>query len=203
MLFVAAAGNDGFSNDLWPAYPASYAVANVIAVAATTNTDDRAWFSNYGARSVHLGAPGVDILSTVLAGTYAYSSGTSMATPHVSGAAALVLSRCALDTPALKRALLETVEPVASLVPYTITGGRLDVGLAVRSCLGPPNPPDDLTARGSNGAVTLSWSRVPGAMRYAVQRSLTAGGPYATVSTLTGTTYADTAVTNGTSTSMS
>ena len=71
MLFVAAAGNDGFDNDILPMYPASFAAPNVISVAATSNTDDRAWFSNYGASSVHLAAPGVDILSTMTGGTYA------------------------------------------------------------------------------------------------------------------------------------
>ena len=89
MLFVAAAGNNGLPNDLLPHYPASYAAPNVIAVAATTNTDTRASFSNYGAKTVHLGAPGVSILSTILNGQYGFSSGTSMATPHVSGAGAL------------------------------------------------------------------------------------------------------------------
>ena len=77
MLFVAAAGNSGFSNDILPTYPANYAAPNVVAVAATTNTDARAWFSNYGASSVHLGAPGVDILSTTIGNTYSFSSGTS------------------------------------------------------------------------------------------------------------------------------
>ena len=160
MLFVAAAGNDGFSNDLWPAYPASYPVANVVAVAATTNTDARAWFSNYGPQSVHLGAPGTDILSTIPGGTYGFSSGTSMAAPHVSGAAALVLSRCDLDTAALKEALVTTVEPVAGLAPYTITGGRLDVNSAIRSCAGPPAAPADLVAQAGDRSVALTWSRV-------------------------------------------
>ena len=69
MLFVAAAGNNGFNNDALPAYPASYHAPNVISVAATTNTDARAYFSNYGATSVHLGAPGLDILSTTIGNT--------------------------------------------------------------------------------------------------------------------------------------
>jgi subtilisin family serine protease len=198
VLFVAAAGNDGFSNDLWPAYPASYAVANVVAVAATTGTDDRAWFSNYGTASVHVGAPGVDILSTTLSGTYGFSSGTSMAAPHVSGAGALVLSRCDLDTPTLKLAILATSEPVAGLAAYTITGGRLDVNAAVRSCAGVLPPPDGLTARAGDGTVALSWTRVAGALRYTVKRSPNAGGPYATVATVTVPTHADNAVTDGT-----
>ena len=113
----------------------------MIAVAATTNADARAYFSNYGATSVHLGAPGLDILSTTIGNTYASFSGTSMATPHVSGAAALVLSHCAFSTDALKDALLSTVDPVPALASITITGGRLDVNGAIRSCdaaLAPP-----------------------------------------------------------------
>ena len=94
--------------------------------------------------------------------------------------------------------LLETVEPIAGLAQYTITGGRLDVNSAVRSCTSPPPAPGDLSARGGNATVNLSWSRVPGAMRYTVQRSLTPGGAYATLSTITGTTSVDNAVTNGT-----
>ena len=137
MLFVAAAGNNGYNNDLSAFYPASYNAANLIAVAATDNNDSLASFSNYGPTSVQLGAPGVNILSTVLGGQYGYLSGTSMAVPHVSGAAALVLSRCALNTPALKANLTEQVDLVPALNTITASGGRLNVNNALRDCTAP------------------------------------------------------------------
>lgn len=137
MLFVAAAGNNGYNNDLSAFYPASYNATNLIAVAATDNNDSLASFSNYGSTSVQLGAPGVNILSTVLAGEYGYLSGTSMAVPHVSGAAALVLSRCALSTAALKASLTEQVDLVPALNTITASGGRLNVYNALRDCTAP------------------------------------------------------------------
>jgi subtilase family serine protease len=198
MLFVAAAGNNGFSNDILPTYPASYVAPNVVAVAATTNTDDRAFFSNYGAASVHLGAPGYDILSTTIGNTYAFFSGTSMATPHVSGAAALVLSHCSFDTAALKDALLGTVEPIPSLASITITGGRLDVNSAIRSCELPAAPPT-LTALSGDGKVTLTWSGAVGATAFDVKRGTTSGGPYTLLAPdVKAKTYVDTNVVNGT-----
>src|SRR5690606_15047215 len=80
-LFVAAAGNSGTNVDVRPSYPASYALDNIVSVAATDRDDQRAWFSNYGPFGVDLAAPGVDILSTLHGGRYTRIGGTSMATP--------------------------------------------------------------------------------------------------------------------------
>ncbi|MCZ7381504.1 MAG: S8 family serine peptidase, partial [Candidatus Methanoperedens sp.] len=153
MLFVAAAGNSASNNDMTPSYPSNYNAPNVIAVAATDNKDSLAYFSNYGTTTVDLGAPGVSVLSTIKGGGYAYFSGTSMATPHVSGAALLILSKCTLDTASLKTNILTNVDPISSLTGKTVTGGRLNVNKAIRACSAPPAPDFSLSVTPSSQTV--------------------------------------------------
>lgn len=126
ILFVAAASNDGQDNDVVDTYPADYPLANIIAVAATDHKDDMAWFSNYGKRSVHVGAPGVDILSTVLGNDYELMSGTSMATPFTVGLAGMIKA----DNPELnyiqvKNLLMAGGVPISSLAGKTVSGRRI------------------------------------------------------------------------------
>src|SRR5438876_10687398 len=126
ILFVAAAGNNGTNNDTTPFYPAGYNLPNVISVAATTRTDALASFSNFGRQTVDLGAPGAAILSTTPGNTYSVFSGTSMATPHGTGVAALLKAQDpSRDWRAIKNLILAGGDPNFSLT-NTITQRRLN-----------------------------------------------------------------------------
>ncbi len=140
ILFVAAAGNgnilgNGVDNDTTPFHPASYAAANVIAVGALSGTaDGLAPFSNFGADSVDLAAPGVGVRSTLPGGRFGTANGTSMAVPHVAGAAALIWSAFPEATLAeVKQAILGSVEPLPGGSHVLSTAGQLDAGAAIQA----------------------------------------------------------------------
>lgn len=135
ILFIAAAGNSGTNNDVTASYPSGYTSANIIAVASITSTGGLSSFSQYGANTVDIGAPGSGIWSTVPVSTkgsvtagYASYNGTSMATPHVSGAAALYASiNPGASAAQIKSAIMNSATPTPSLAGKCVTGGRLNV----------------------------------------------------------------------------
>jgi subtilisin family serine protease len=137
ILFIAAAGNSGVNNDSSPHYPSSYDNANIISVASITSTGAMSSFSNYGANSVDICAPGSSITSTLpkrqgknVVSAYGSYSGTSMATPHVAGAAALYKARNSGASAAqIKSAILNSATATDSCGGRTVTGGRLNVSL--------------------------------------------------------------------------
>lgn len=129
MLFVAASGNDGTSD---PSYPAAYDLDNIISVANLSFDGELHKTSNYSGETVDLAAPGTQILSTTPGNSYGYMTGTSMAAPMVTGAAAMVYSY--YDTISLadvKEILLNSVTPMSALAGKTVSGGMLNVGAAL------------------------------------------------------------------------
>jgi subtilisin family serine protease len=138
-LFVASAGNDSHNNDgnaNFTAYPSSYDLPNILAVAAVDNRGSLGDFSNYGATTVDISAPGVDILSTLPGSSYDFWNGTSMAAPHVTGTAALVASvNSGLldDVAAIKKVIMDTGKPLAATSGKTVTGDMVNAYAAVQN----------------------------------------------------------------------
>lgn len=134
ITFVAAAGNSFGNNDSKPTYPANYVVDNVVTVAAMGGNGKKASFSNFGAKTVHVMAPGVNILSTVANNGYQKMSGTSMATPFVSGVVGLILAEEPNLTPAeVRERLIQTSVQESDLTRYTQSGGRVDAYRALKN----------------------------------------------------------------------
>lgn len=136
ILNVFAAGNDNINNDITPSYPVSYTSPSVLGVASSTSTDAKSGFSSFGVVTVDLAAPGSSVLSTFNSSTTATAtlSGTSMATPHTAGAAALLSAfNPNLSVASLKATLMNTVDPIAAWSGLIKTGGRLNVDRALRN----------------------------------------------------------------------
>ena len=150
IISVCAAGNDGVNDDVTPFDPASFTSPSILSVAASDENDGRAAFSNYGAAAVDLAAPGANIFSTYFDG-YAYSSGTSMAAPFVSGTLALMLSQNrALTVAGMKQAVLTSADRLPQWSGVTTTGARLNVFAALMAATeSAPSP---------TGAIGSGWS---------------------------------------------
>ncbi len=164
VLFVAAAGNSGGDNDIYPHYPSSYTIGNIVAVGATDHNDQRVnagWASNYGITSVDIGAPGLDIYSTVPSGGYGYKSGTSMATPHVSGVLALVKGQFpGITVDAAKTLVFNSADVLPQLAGLWVTGGRLNAAMALSGPDSiPPDPVVDLAVnQTASNRISLVWT---------------------------------------------
>ena len=191
IFFVAAAGNSNTNNDVTASYPSNYSCTKtalntvrtwdcVVAVASINSVGARSTFSSYGATTVDLGAPGEGIISTVPNNSYANYSGTSMATPHVTGAIALCESANPAITPEqIRSALLSTAVPTTSLAGRVVTGGRLDVSALVTACLNPKQ---------AQAALTISNSVLTGVAGTSIALTTSGGsGNIAPTFTVTGT----------------
>ncbi len=175
ILFVAASGNSSEDNDASPTYPANYELPNIVSVAAVDYHGNLASFSNYGATTVDLAAPGVDILSTVLGDSYASYSGTSMATPHVTAVAALVAgAEGGISTTNLRARLLNTVQPISTLNGLMAKPGIVNARNALTNTTN-PTPPAEPTVRYRKVATSFDHDSVLG------NRVLQSDDGYATV----------------------
>ena len=163
MLHVAAAGNQGRDVDLSPQFPAGFSGEHIVAVAATDHNDEPAGFTNRGRFRVDVAAPGVEIYSTLNDGEYGTKSGTSMATPHVAGAAALIAAAHPDASPAeLRHRLVHNSQTKEDLGRISNSGGRIDVGRSLEDDDQAPAIPNDLKIDNLRGEYfDIRWT-VPG-----------------------------------------
>jgi subtilisin family serine protease len=161
---VFSAGNAGTNNDVSPMDPASFDSPSIITVAASDESDGRASFSNYGQTSVDLAAPGSSILST-LQGSYAFASGTSMAAPHVAGAAALMAARNpALSVASIKTLLMQNADVLPQWAGLTASSGRLNLLNALTAAGGNNLPSVSVTSPAPGSSLPRSVAVVLEAM---------------------------------------
>jgi subtilisin family serine protease len=161
-IHIAAAGNESANNDTNPSYPAAFNVPNMIAVAAHDRNDNLADFSNYGPHTVHVAAPGVDIYSTKPNNSFQLMSGTSMATPHVSGVVGLLLAHDpTLTNDQIKARLVNTAVKAPAYQGKLISNGRVNAANALKTDNTPPATPSDFAVKTAGAsAMTVSWTEV-------------------------------------------
>ncbi|MGH7801995.1 MAG: S8 family serine peptidase [Thermodesulfobacteriota bacterium] len=158
-IFVAAAGNENINTDFAPRhYPSSFDLDNIISVAAIDINGNRASFSNWGVSSVDLGAPGVNVYSTLPNNSYGNGSGTSMATPHVAGVVALVYAlRPNWSYTDVRKQIFDNIFPLGSLSDITATGGIVNAFKAIQGLIAPPQ--DNTVFQDSFENGLISWSQ--------------------------------------------
>ena len=165
-IFIAAAGNNGRNTDNTNYYPMGYDVSNVVSVGSSTSKDSRSYFSNYGQTSVDLFAPGSGILATFPNLSYASISGTSMAAPHVAGAAAVLWAAmpAGTDYGQVITGLLDHVDPVPAFESVSVTGGRLNLLNAMEGLAAPaPDAPTGFTlVAGVESDILAQWDEHDG-----------------------------------------
>jgi subtilisin family serine protease len=200
-LFVASAGNDGADDDATPQYLCALPSENVLCVGASTNADERASFSNWGATTVDLMAPGTAIDAANRSNNgYAFWQGTSFSSPMAAGVAALLFSHRPQATPAMvKRAMMDGVDAVPAFAGITVTGGRLNADRALdeieaATAAAPaasvaPEISGTVRMERSMIASTGAWSGGPDAFRYQWLRCSSAGASCAEIAGATGASY--------------
>lgn len=198
-LFVAAAGNSSVNTDTSAHYPSSYDLDTLISVAATDNRDQLSSFSNYGAVSVDVGAPGTDIASTYPNNGYVWMSGTSMAAPHVTGLAALIWSYNPGWTPLQVRSrIFNSVRPLDTLAGKTSTGGIINAHNALfEPVLAPVAPSGLIASAASDSAIDLSWTdNADNEENFKIERSPDGSNDWVEIDTaaMDATGYTDTAL---------
>jgi subtilisin family serine protease len=212
VLLIAAAGNGGIdvigdNNDLSPVYPANYKLPNIISVAATARNDFMASFSNFGLNSVHVAAPGDDILSTYPSSLFTYLSGTSMSASFVSGLAGLLYSNYGnFNYSQIRGTILRFVDIVPALQGLIQTGGRINAYSALSSLLPPTGfyqknqSSRQVSIAGASNELNLVWTdNATGEDAYTLERK-TGEGSYILLATLgaNSTMYTDNSVIDGT-----
>jgi len=187
-LFITVAGNyskyDWYNNDQRPIYPASYPYDNIISVCSTDINNDLDYDSHYGQTSVDIGAPGRNILSTYLLGTWREKSGTSTAAPHVAGVAALLWSKCPLlKWQTAKKRIMENNDHLSSLENKTVTEARLNAYKAIYDSSPPSAAPSSLNAWPTGWSqINLCWQdNSNNEAGFELQRKKAGEGDYSTL----------------------